>query len=193
MQNSISPASGASVSSGVPTLHGPTASSIINAGSNNPLTMYLAAAHQNAHISQSPLGQSELATDYSAQTYPPALAQPGASNMSTQSAFYSSPNEVTVARSTGLEPPSHYGHGSHQSVHLTNGHSPIGMYSSQAAQHASRASHNRAVSLPAFNLQQAQQAGMANGLAGLGSNLSAYGLGVSGESTLQGWAEEEVA
>ncbi|KAI7515709.1 hypothetical protein KC331_g13823, partial [Hortaea werneckii] len=62
-------------------------------------------------------------------------------------------------------------------------------------------SHNRAVSLPAFNLAQAQQAqaqqqgsspfgGLGAGLGGFGS---AYGLGVSNEGALPGWAEEEVA
>jgi hypothetical protein len=60
------------------------------------------------------------------------------------------------------------------------------------ASQAQRGSHNRAVSLPAFNLQQAQQqqfAGLGSGLGGFGA--SSYALG--GEGTLPGWAEEEVA
>lgn len=60
--------------------------------------------------------------------------------------------------------------------------------------------HSRAVSLPAFSLQAAQQA-QQHGFAGLGSGLGGlgvgggYGLGVSGDSVgaLPGWAEEEVA
>ncbi|QIX00356.1 hypothetical protein AMS68_005873 [Peltaster fructicola] len=201
IQNSISPASGISVNGGYNQFSGPTASAILNAGSNNPLTMFLAVAHQNAHAQ---VQQTGTPPDYAGQSYLTAVSQPTtvASTLASQNAFYSSPNEVTTSRSSAYEPITqhHYGHGSHQSVHLTNGHGshqsiniangqvPMGMYSSQASQ--ARASHNRAASLPAFNLQ-AQQAGLVNGLAGLGSGVGGYGLGVSNEPTLPGWAEEE--
>lgn len=186
VQNSISPASGVSVNGSYNPLSGPTPSTILNAGSNNPLTMYLAAAQQN--VMQSQQGQADLSPSaYASQSYMPSTTQSQAgASMPSQSAFYSSPNEVAGSRSAGLEPSSNsqFGHGSHQSVHVSNGHGPYGMYSAQASQHAQRASHNRAFSLPAFNLQQAQQAGLAGGLAG---------LGVTSENALPGWAEEEVA
>jgi hypothetical protein len=74
-------------------------------------------------------------------------------------------------------------------------------------QNARNSAHNRAVSLPAFSLAAAQQAqsqqqqhGSAGGFGGLGSGLGGfgavgggYGLGVSGDGGLPGWAEEEVA
>lgn len=187
VQNSISPASGVSVNGSYNLLQGPTPSTILNAGSNNPLTMYLAAAQQSAYQSQQ--GQSESS--------PSAIAsQPSYSSISTQAqtglgvpsqtAFYSSPNEVTNFRSAGsdLSSQAQYGHGSHQSVQLSNGTIPYSVYANPASQHIQRVSHNRAFSLPAFNLQQAQQAGLAGNLAG---------LGVSNENPLPGWAEEEVA
>ncbi|KAK0255150.1 hypothetical protein LTS16_006118 [Friedmanniomyces endolithicus] len=137
-------------------------------------------------------------------------------HLNTQQAFYSSPNEAAAhTRSAGLEPPAphhnqhhHFGHPTHQSmnINLTNGGGmPLNMLSyanghtstlqhqaqhQQQQQQQQRASHARTVSLPAFNLQQAQQ----NGLAGLGGGYSSaggYGLGVS--DALPGWAEEEVA
>jgi len=130
--------------------------------------------------------------------------------MPSQQAFYSSPNEVASTRSSaGLEPPpSHYSqHGGHQSMNLTNGLGGLSLYPSSSAQQQQslllqpKSQHSRAASLPAFSLQQAQQAAQQQQqgpLAGLGAGLGGfgaggYGLGVSSEGTLPGWAEEEVA
>lgn len=83
---------------------------------------------------------------------------------------------------------------------ITNGLGALNLYSN--SQQAQKSQHSRAVSLPAFSLQQAQAAqqqqqgssafGLGAGLGGFGSS-GGYGLGVSGEGTLPGWAEEEVA
>lgn len=208
--NSISPASsGTNTNGAFNPLQGPTASTIFNSGSNNPLTLYLAATQQNAQAQaeqqqQQQQQQRELSPSDAygnAQPYQQQSQPQSASHLSSQQAFYSSPNEVAPTRSAGLEPPQqHFGHGSHQSMNLTNGVA-LNSYSNQQAQ---RAQHSRTVSLPAFSLLQAQHpqhsqhpstsafGGLGAGLAGF-SNAGAYGLGVSNEGTLPGWAEEEVA
>ena len=202
-QNSISPASSSNTGAYNP-LNGPTASTVFNAGSNNPLAMYLAATQQNAQAAaeqqaqQQHMQRSSLSpTSYSAQNQGYQQHPGSGAQMSSEQAFYSSPNEVTGARSTGgLEPPSyHYGHNSHQSMNLTtnNNAMPMNAYANHSSQNAQRAQHNRTVSLPAFSLQQAQQAHQQQ-LMGLGSGMGGgyHGLGVS-EGALPGWAEEEVA
>ncbi|KAK5127985.1 hypothetical protein LTR85_005102 [Meristemomyces frigidus] len=205
--NSISPASsGANTNGAFNPMQGPTASTIFNTGSNNPLTMYLAATQQNAQVAAEQAHQQQH-NDMSPSAFIPAQpyqqqqqAQPqSVTQLSNQQAFYSSPNEVAPTRSIGLEIPTQgFGHGSHQSMNITNG-TPMSSYSNQQAQ---RSQHSRTVSLPAFSLQQAQQAqqaqqqsafaGLGSGLGGFGS-AGGYGLGVSGEGALHGWAEEEVA
>ncbi|KXT17504.1 hypothetical protein AC579_3188 [Pseudocercospora musae] len=206
-QNSISPASSGPSNGNFNPLNGPTASTIFNTGNNNPLTLYLAATQQSAQIAAEQQAQQAAQlqrnlspiNDYGLSVNTYQQSQPSsASHLSSQQAFYSSPNEVAATRSAGLEPPSHhFGHGSHQSVNITNGGmQALNSYSNQASQNASRSAHSRAVSLPAFSLQQAQQSqAQQSGLYGLGSGLSpagGYGLGVS-EGGLPGWAEEEVA
>lgn len=194
--NSISPVgSNPSQNGSFNPVPAPTASTILNAGNNNPLTMYLAAATQSIH----PQMQQQQVSDFSPSLYTAQPQQPqhSSQNSTAQQAFYSSPNEpINLTRtSAGLEPPSqqHYGHGSHQSMNISNG-MPSNSFAN--AQQARGGQHSRAASLPAFNLQQAQQA-QQQGFGGLGAGLnnftnSSYGLGVGGE-TLPGWAEEEVA
>ena len=207
-QNSISPASSSQTGNGgYNPLQGPTASTVFNTGNYNPLTMFLAASQQNAQAAAEQQQQQQQRGDlspsaYSSQPYGQSqqTSQPqSATQMSSaQQAFYNSPNEVAGSRSAGLEPPAqHFGHGSHQSMNLTNG---IAMNSFNNAQQARNSQHNRAVSLPAFSLQAAQQQQQQqnNGFGGLGSGLGGfsaggYGLGVSNEGALPGWAEEEVA
>ncbi|KAK5174621.1 uncharacterized protein LTR77_001702 [Saxophila tyrrhenica] len=219
-QNSISPASSGPGMNGYNPLHGPTASTVFNTGTNNPLTLYLANAHQAAADQQqqqaqqhSPQQRDELSPLSFQPTHQYTYShQPSSAISTTQAAFYSSPNETRSAGgSGGLEPPtqSAFGHGSHQSMNiqpLTNGFSSSnsgsgmgmgGFSNSNSAQNARSSAHNRAVSLPAFSLQAAQQAqqqqAMQHGFAGLGQGLSGLGLGMNeGSSGLQGWAEEEV-
>jgi hypothetical protein len=200
-QNSISPVgSGTSQNGAYIPMQGPTASTIMNAGNNNPLTLYLAAAQQSVQSQLQQQQQEQQSEEFSPSVYnsQPAQQQYPVSSAAAQQAFYSSPNEVATSRSIGLDVPnqSPYGHGAHQSMNISNG-VPMNMYS-QASQQAARSGlHSRTVSLPAFNLQQAQAAQQQQGFGGLGAGLgnfgaSAYNLGVSGEA-LQGWAEEEVA
>ncbi|KAK4624668.1 Negative regulator of differentiation 1 [Fulvia fulva] len=202
--NSISPASSGPSNGGYNPAHGPTASTIFNNGGNNPLTLYLAATQQSAQAAaeqqahQAFLQRQDTLSpsDFEQLSLHPSAYQQSqgqSSLMSSQQAFYDTPNEVTAPRSGGLEPPSqHYSHGSHQSVNITNG-APMNSYSNAASQSTQQAQHRRGVSLPAFSLQQAQQAEQSGNLAGLGGySPGGYGLGVS-EGTLPGWAEEEVA
>lgn len=208
-QNSISPSGSGGSANGTfnpmhNPMHGPTASTILNTGSNNPLTLYLAATQQNAQAQTQQPQQSQSndlsPLSFTAQPYQPQQQAPqqNQQSLSTQQAFYSSPNDVTTTRSAGLQAPSHhFGHGSHQSVNISNG-TPMDSFQIQANQQAARSQHNRAVSLPAFSqgppFNQGQQQ---NGFGGLGSGLggfsnSGYGLAIQGEGGLQGWAEEEV-
>ncbi|KAK3676151.1 hypothetical protein LTR78_003901 [Recurvomyces mirabilis] len=206
--NSISPASsGANTNNAYNPLHGPTASTIFNSGNNNPLTLYLAASQQSAQAVAEQAQQQLQQMSLDDASPPTAYAQPYSTQPqqpSAQQAFYSSPNEVTSTRATtngGLEVPMSqpFGHGSHQSVNITHGLGGMSGLNSFSNQQAQRSQHSRAVSLPAFNLQQAQQVQQQqNGaLVGLGSNLGngygGYGLGVSEQGGLNGWAEEEVA
>ncbi len=204
-QNSISPASSGQGPNGYNPLHGPTASTVFNTGTNNPLTLYLANAHQAA-AEQQQQQQQQQRDELSPLSYPTQHSythshQPSTGISTTQAAFYSSPNETRSAG--GLEPPPQnhgFGHGSHQSMNmnLTNGSLGMNSFSnSNSAQNARSSAHNRAASLPAFSLQAAQQAQqmqqLTHGFAGLGSGLSGLGLGMSnGGEGLQGWAEEEV-
>jgi RNA recognition motif-containing protein len=199
-QNSISPGSGTSQNGQYNLVTGPTPSSILNSGNANPLTLYLAAAQAQAQMPQQQPDMSPSA--FEDQPYFTSHQQQqqhqGIPTTSAAQAFYSSPNEVTSTRTSGLDISNQpqYGHGSHQSINIANGMPMNAGYgnSNSPASQAQRGSHNRAVSLPAFNLQHAQQqqagfAGLGSGLGGFGA--SSYALG--GEGALPGWAEEEVA
>ncbi|KAF2862375.1 hypothetical protein K470DRAFT_256011 [Piedraia hortae CBS 480.64] len=190
-QQSISPANGGNL------LRGPTASTIFNFGNNNPLTMYL-AAQQNAQANMEQMQQqfeqirqddpSPQPLQHQQHGYIHQLPQ----SVATQQAFYSSPNEVTMTRSAALEPLHHHvtsGHISHQSVNISNGMNLNPFDSKSAVQ---RSHHNRAVSLPAFSLQQAQQQQQQQqGYGKIAGGYSPYGM--IGESGLPGWAEEDAA
>lgn len=225
-QNSISPASSAHQQQAANgggmqfnPLHGPTASTIFNSGSNNPLTMYLAATQQAAAEQQQAQQQQQhndapfSSSQQQQQSFLPSGPSPS-QQLSQQQAFYTTPNEVTTSSggrsSAGLEAPStssHYGHNAHQSMHISAntglglggvaaGNSSMGQapkYSAHAAQRLNGAnSHSRTVSLPAFNLQQAQQQQQHHAFAGLGAGLG-YGLGMGDAGGLPGWAEEDIA
>ncbi|TKA29801.1 hypothetical protein B0A50_03165 [Salinomyces thailandicus] len=210
-------------------MQGPTASTVFNTGTHNPLTMYLAATQQNAqaaaeqvqhqqHHQHHQQHQQDLydlpqhEDDFHSSPAPTYL-QPH-SHQHQHQTFYTPTSTSLSSRS--LEPPSagsttlpsHYTHQTHQSMNLTplsNGLPTIGAgppssYApTQRARTNTANSHNRTVSLPAFNLAQAQQASASSGggLHGLGG---VYGLGVEGMGLsmgmgvggLNGWAEEEV-
>jgi RNA recognition motif-containing protein len=145
-QNSISPASSApgnAANGHFNPLHGPTASTIFNSGSNNPLTMYLAATQQQNAQALAEQQQSDLNgsnSHYSTQQPQQVSSSylhhhapsPSQQLTSSQQAFYSSPNEVTNSSSSGrknsngldsgAQPSStsnsYFGHNSHQSMNL---------------------------------------------------------------------------
>lgn len=205
-QNSISPVGSGNSQSGQYGSMGPTPSSILNSGNANPLTLYLAAAQAQAQMPQQQPDMSPSAFEdqpyfqsQQQQSQPqPQQQQSVPTTSAAQQAFYSSPNEVASTRTSGLDLPSQpqFGHGSHQSINIANG-LPLNAAYANPNSPASRASHNRAVSLPAFNLQQAQQQQQQQqGFAGLGAGLGGFGASsyaLSGEGALPGWAEEEVA
>ncbi|KAH0362485.1 hypothetical protein KCU65_g7966, partial [Aureobasidium melanogenum] len=200
-QNSISPSAGAS--NNYNPLQGPTASTILNAGANNPLAMYLAAASQvQSQPSSSP---NEISPQFAqlSLSQPQSQQQQQQSQMTTQQAFYSGDSNMPT-RSTALEAPSHFGHHATHSVNLSNGlsngfgggSSGNGMHASQNS--AARGQHSRTVSLPVFSQPQPQHvhqqtfAGLGAGIGGFGNN-NPYGLAISAERGLPGWEEEEPA
>lgn len=206
-QSSISPASSGAANGSYNPLNGPTASTFLNHGNNNPLTLYLAASHQNAQQAAADQRQQQQ-DDFASQSY-------GAERVNHHpSTFYNSAN--AQQRPTNLDPSPHHPitHATHQSMHLTNGlgasTSPGAAYNpydrpsaASESQHSKAANlHSRTVSLPAFSLQahhpQQQPTGALSGLgSGIGGfgGAGAFGLGVSSEGSgmpLPGWAEEEV-
>jgi RNA recognition motif-containing protein len=200
-QHSISPGSGTS-QNGQYSMPGPTPSSILNSGNANPLTLYLAAAQAQAQMPQHQPDMSPSA--FEDQPYFQSHQQQQSQHQnapvsSAAQAFYSSPNEVTSTRTSGLDIPSssHFGHGNHQSINITNGGMPMNAAFANPNSASVRGSHNRAVSLPAFNLQQAQAAQQQQaGFAGLGAGLGGFGASsyaMGGEGAMPGWPEEEVA
>jgi RNA recognition motif-containing protein len=178
-QNSISPASSApgnAQNGHFNPLHGPTASTIFNSGSNNPLTMYLAATQQNAQALAEQQQQSEMSASgslYSSQQ-PQQMSSssflqhhnpsPSQQLTSSQQAFYSSPNEVTNSssgrkNSNGLDAAqpssnsgSYFGHNSHQSMNLS------GLNGSSNGTHlngsSSNNSNNHSSTLGGYNSSQ---------------------------------------
>ncbi|KAF1822035.1 RNA-binding domain-containing protein, partial [Dissoconium aciculare CBS 342.82] len=202
-QNSISPASSApgnAQNGHFNPLHGPTASTIFNSGSNNPLTMYLAATQQNAQALAEQQQQSEMSASgslYSSQQPQQMSSSSNGTHLNGSSSNNSNNHSSTLG-----------GYNSSQNnggINGTSSSSRGGVNSLGGNQ------HSRTVSLPAFSLQQAQfnqqqqQLQQHGGFVGLGgglvggafsSGLGAYGLGMTegaaGAGGLPGWAEEEV-
>ncbi|KAJ9624133.1 hypothetical protein H2203_005583 [Taxawa tesnikishii (nom. ined.)] len=169
-QNSISPASGNS-NNGFNPLQGPTASTILNAGQNNPLTMYLAATQQaqQQQTQQQAPGLDLSPTSFSSQ--PAQQQQQQQQPMSAQQAFYSSDN---ITRSDiPSSQPQHFGHGATHSVSLTNtnGYNANGFASASSNNHLNP------------RLRGVARTPGQPGNFGLG-------LGVQTEGGLPGWAEE---
>lgn len=195
-QNSISPSGGMSNNYGNP-LQGPTPSTILNAGNNNPLTMYLAAAQQAQHQANQQQQDQDSPNDLSPQFSNMSLqSQVQQQQLTPQEAFYSGDANMNQ-RSNGLQPPSHYGHHATHSVNLSNGLSNgfgSGQLSAAGHSSAARSQHSRTVSLPVFSQPQPQQyqsqafGGLGAGLSGLGNP---YGLAISADGGLPGWEEEE--
>ncbi|ETN39709.1 uncharacterized protein HMPREF1541_05935 [Cyphellophora europaea CBS 101466] len=192
----------------------PTASSILNAGQNNPLTMYLNQMSQQA--------QAEQDMHEDNMTFATLQQQQNQALATQQATLYGDmPNGHS-----GLEPnPAPIHHARHQSTMsgafgnnsgLSNGSSTtVGglLAPTNTGLGASRSAHSRAVSLPAFSQEpfgpSSHQSSSSRGFGGhapqgsfsgfgsafgTGFGTSGYnGLGLSNDrGGLSGWAEEEI-
>ncbi|QSZ28921.1 hypothetical protein DSL72_003428 [Monilinia vaccinii-corymbosi] len=178
--------------------HGSTPSTILNAGSNNPLTMYLNQVSQQQQQQQ----QQQNLDPYNVAALQQQQQQVLAAQ---QAALYGGGNmdDLNIQQSQ----PS--GHGSSVSISNTNGFQSSGASTMNGLLAPARGSHSRAVSLPVFaqpdgngNGEQLggsrgrghqYQSSFSGGLGNGGFN-NGYGLGIDGQGHgLNGWAEEEVA
>ncbi|KAH8589335.1 hypothetical protein B0O99DRAFT_655492 [Bisporella sp. PMI_857] len=180
----------------------PTPSTIINAGSNNPLTMYL------NHVSQQ---QSQSQAQQSIDPYSLAqLQQQNQQHVSMQAAAVSSYGSSNID-ALDIPQQGQLGHQQSASINNINGFQNGNGGPSLLAPPRS---HNRAVSLPAFNgvfppqengngsdqrgrghqYQSSFSGGLGNGAIGNGFGNNSYGLAIQdgGMNGLNGWAEEEV-
>jgi RNA recognition motif-containing protein len=149
----------------------PTPSAILNAGSNNPLTMYLNQVSQQ--VQQQQAQQQQQQDPYSAQIS--ALQQQQQQVLAAQQAAIYGNGETDTNGQQQYQAPggnnSHLGHG--QSASISNGYpataqssaTTIGGLLAPSNAGGSRGQHSRAVSLPAFaqlGLQN-QENGVQNG------------------------------
>jgi RNA recognition motif-containing protein len=194
----------------------PTPSTILNAGSNNPLTMYLNQVSQQAHAQQQ---QQQLDPFSVAQ-----LQQQQQQVLAAQQAALYGTSSSPGSNIDGLDIPqqSHQGMGHQQSASISgmngfqNGISGAPTMNGLLAPSNARGQHNRAVSLPVFaqpingenvgvngngNEQNGRrghqyQSSFSGGLGNGGAFGNGYGLAIQdGGMSMNGlneWAEEEV-
>jgi RNA recognition motif-containing protein len=182
----------------------PTPSTILNAGSNNPLTMYLNQVSQQAQVQQQQQLDPFSVAQLQQQQQQVLAAQ--------QAALYGS--STSPSNLDALDIPQHNQMGHHQSSSINNMNTfqsgTSGAPTMNGLLAPARSQHNRAVSLPVFAQQQEQQAGAfqaeqrrghqyQNSFSGGMGNGSAfgngYGLAIQDGGMnhgLNGWAEEEV-
>ncbi|KAI9756319.1 MAG: hypothetical protein M4579_003911 [Chaenotheca gracillima] len=199
---SIGPAS----SNGQTNQHGPTPSTIVNSGSNNPLTMYL---NQVSNQQQQPTQQSSQASHQSPFSVNSLQHQHQHMFSAQQAALYGGAGGDLVggAALDVVQHPQSQGnpsysmqsndYGSGYNANSSAGQGLGGLLApSNANLNAARAQHSRAVSLPAFPGQSQQgnagHGGMMNQGAFGGLGNGGYGLAIQGDGGLHGWAEEEV-
>lgn len=182
----------------------PTPSTILNAGDNNPLTMFLSQMSQHPVEEPEPgLDEINLATLPQQQQ---TLAPPQPPTL------YSPPSNELANGGASLPTSLHQSKGSVNA--LMNGSSANGesaMTSNTLAVPRSTA-HSRAISLPSFSQEpfghslsshshhqprqsiahQAQSSfsGFGSGLGGLGHN--GYGLSIQNEGSMSGWADDQL-
>ncbi|KAI9773643.1 MAG: hypothetical protein M1840_006917 [Geoglossum simile] len=180
----------------------PTPSTIINAGNNNPLTMYLnqVSAQQQAqqhHQNQDPYSIASLQ-----QQQQQVLA-------AQQAALYSgvagAGDLMTGAALEAAQRQHNQNNGYNALMNgVSSGATTVGglLAPANAVLNGVRGQHSRAVSLPVFpqGVQQQQQQpqqqhsgfiSMNSGFGGLNGHGS-YGLAIQGDGGLPGWAEEEI-
>lgn len=202
-QNSVSPASASNASAMNP-LQGPTASTVMNAGNNNPLTMYLAATHQQAQ---------QMVSEMSGELSPPtfSIASHGSQpsqQMSADQGFYGNTARNSVGSSLDA-PMQHFGHQATHSMNInpSNGFTHSNQPSTSGhRQHLSVGkTHARTVSLPVFSAPAPAQgviaASQAQPFAGLGAGLSSlanvpagqrnsFGLAIDSDGGIPGLIQE---
>ena len=182
---------------------GPTPSAILNAGNNNPLTMFLnQVSTQGAVSEQEGTALDPYAVANLQQQQQSALA-------AQQTALYGGSNEDLLEGSVIETPPAN----SNAFSQAPNGYqASSGAVGGLLVPSNSRSQHSRAISLPAFSQepfgggptpnhglqppnhkqQQSSFSGMSSGFGGFGSN--GFGLAIGSEApnrSLGGWAEEK--
>jgi RNA recognition motif-containing protein len=185
----------------------PTPSTILNAGNNNPLTMYLNQVSQNAQAQQQQQLDPFSVAQLQQQQQQVLAAQ--------QAALYGGSNSPSSIDALDIpQQQSQMGHQQSASISGINGF-PSGTSNAPTIGGLlapARSQHNRAVSLPVFAQQQANgnvpeeqpqqrgrghqyQSSFSGGLGnGSGFGNGGYGLAIQdgGMNGLNGWAEEEV-
>ncbi|EEQ83277.1 differentiation regulator [Blastomyces dermatitidis ER-3] len=180
----------------------PTPSAILNAGSNNPLTLYLNQLSQQQAQEQENRMNDPIALATLQQQQQQALAH----------------QQATLYNGAGSNDLSN-GNSMHQSKGSTHGFLNVSAGTPTSTHHATsgnslnvpRSQHSRAVSLPSFSQEafgqgssqphqtrggiahhqaQGSFSGFGGGLGGLNHN--GFGLSIPNEGSLPGWVEEEL-
>jgi RNA recognition motif-containing protein len=199
----------------------PTASSILNAGQNNPLTMYLNQMSQQQAQAEQDLREDNMTFATIQQQQNQALAHQQASLYSEMPNHHHGSLEATTAPTLGHTRHQSTAFGSTNGSGLTNGHgssTTVGglLAPTNTGLGASRSAHSRAVSLPAFSQEifgpsghSSQHNSASRGFGGhapqgsfsgfgsafgTGFGTSGFnGLGLTSDrGGLSGWAEEEI-
>jgi RNA recognition motif-containing protein len=179
----------------------PTPSTILNSGSNNPLTMYLNQVSQQAHVQQ----QQQQLDPYSVAQLQQQQQQVLAAQ---QAALYGNGSSSNI---DALDiPQQNQGGMGHQQSASISGFQNNNVLESQTTNGflaPARSQHNRAVSLPVFaqqinGFQEGANGGdqqrrghqYQNSFSGGIGNGNSYGLAINdgGMNGLNGWAEEEI-
>ncbi|KAI9737049.1 MAG: hypothetical protein M1834_000639 [Cirrosporium novae-zelandiae] len=208
----LSPTPGSSGSSGnrpqqLPL--GPTPSAILNAGNNNPLTMYL----NQVSAQQAQQAQQEFEQQSHDSLTAAVLQQQGGSLLGNQqNSLYGSAGSDLTNGSAFEDPRSQQNNGGTPLSalnQLASGATTVGGLLAPTNNNLNgvRGQHARAVSLPVFSPepgsqplqlprqshhqhQQSSISGLSSAFAGLGNG--GFGLAIQGERALPGWVEEEL-
>ncbi|KAI9802614.1 MAG: hypothetical protein M1833_001688 [Piccolia ochrophora] len=201
-----------------PLQHGPTPSTIVNAGHNNPLTLFLNQVSAQTPQQGITAPQPQHSDPYSVASLQQQQQQVLAVQ---QAALYGGTGGDLVGSASfeSANQPLHHINGAHFGANgATTSASTVGglLAPSNANLNSVRGQHSRAVSLPAFSQgppqsmfsqhqhQQQQNLpphaasgngfiGMSSGYAGFGGfGGGGYGLAIHGDGGLAGWAEEEI-
>ncbi|KAI9675309.1 MAG: hypothetical protein M1817_001212 [Caeruleum heppii] len=219
----LSPAPGSAgggSSNGQQSQHAPTPSAILNAGNNNPLTMYLnqvSSQQEQQHQQQQQPQQQQQQQPQLNQHDPYLVAslqqQQQQVLAAQQAALYGGAAGDLSGAFDGLSIQQQQNGVSYGLNGAVSTASTVGglLAPSNATLNAARSQHSRAVSMPAFSQGQLQNqlgqhapqqnqhhqhqhqssfSGLHSGLGGFGNG--GFGLAIQGDAGLPSWAEEEV-